>query len=165
MLTKRTIKANALLYSLFLLFVSGCSGTNPQPGSELPDFEFTWQSAARSYSHFELKGIDWDEVRQDLLPRAQKPTRNEMNAILVDLLAELKDPHVWLRVGGRTFKPYRSVRSERDDGAFSIDVVEASMAGTLQSRADGRLRYGMLDGNIGYIFFSNFSKKVQNAFF
>jgi len=59
-------KIDALLYTFFLLIVSGCSGNITEPGSELPDFEITWQTADRSYTHFELKGIDWDEVYQRL---------------------------------------------------------------------------------------------------
>ncbi|MCH8957453.1 hypothetical protein IIA28_19380 [candidate division KSB1 bacterium] len=48
-----------------MLIVNGCGGDNiPEPGSELRDFEFAWWSADKLYAHFELKGIDWDEVYQ-----------------------------------------------------------------------------------------------------
>jgi len=157
-------KIDALLYTFFLLIVSGCSGNITEPGSELPDFEITWQTADRSYTHFELKGIDWDEVYQRLLPRAQQAKGDEIIPVLFDLLAELKDPHVWFRSGGKTVNPYQSFRSERDEGAFSLDVVERVITGSVRSEADGRIRFGMFAGNIGYIYLSVFSDKVGTGF-
>jgi len=157
-------KIHVLLYTFFLLIVSGCNGNITEPGSDLPDFEITWQTADRSYSHFELKGIDWDEVYQRLLPRAQQAKGDEIIPVLFDLLAELKDPHVWFRSGGKTVNPYQSFRSERDEGAFSLDVVEKVITGSLRSEADGRIRFGMLEGNIGYIYLSAFNNKVGSGF-
>ena len=81
-------KIDSFLYTFFLLIVSGCSGNITEPGSELPDFEITWQTADRSYTHFELKGIDWDEVYQRLLPRAQQAKGDEIIPVLFDLLAD-----------------------------------------------------------------------------
>lgn len=159
-------KVYVLLFTFILLILSGCDGDKiTEPGSELPDFELVWQAADTSYAHFALKGIDWDEVYQRLLPRAQQATSKNIDAVLLDLLAELKDPHVWFQTVLRTISPYRSIRSERDDGVFSLDVVETMIAGSFQSAADGRLRYGMLEGNIGYIYFSDFTEDVQVGFF
>lgn len=57
---------------------------------------------------------------------------------------------------------YRTVRSARDNGAFSLDVVEAVIGGSPQSAAEGMLRYGMLEGNIGYIYPLQFYEKCAN---
>ncbi len=158
-------KINALLYTFFMMIVSGCDGGNiTEPGGELPDFEITWQSADRSYTHFELKEIDWDEVYQKLLLRAQQAKGDEIIPVLFDLLAELKDPHVWFRAGGKTVNPYQSFRSERDEGAFSFDVVERVITGSVRSEAAGRIRFGMLAGNIGYVYLSAFTDKVGSEF-
>ncbi len=155
-----------LLYAFFLLILSGCAGGKvTEPGSELADFELAWRSADKLYAHFELKGIDWDEVYQRLLPRAQRARGDDIKAVLLDLLAELKDQHVWFQAAGEKVEPYRSARSTRDDGAFSLDVVETVIGGSLQSAAKGMLRYGMLEGNIGYIYFTNFNKNVKSGFF
>ena len=154
------------MFTFILLIVNGCGGDNiPQPGSELRDFESVWQAADTYYAHFELKGIDWDEVHQRLLPRAQQAKGHDIDTVLIDLLAELKDQHVWFQAAGEKVEPYRTVRSARDDGAFSLEVVEAVIGGSLQSAAKGMLRYGMLEGNIGYIYFTNFNKNVKSAFF
>ena len=159
-------KLYVLLYAFFLLILSGCAGDKvTEPGSELADFELAWRSADKLYAHFELKGIDWDEVYQRLLPRAQQAKGHDIDTVLIDLLAELKDQHVWFRAAGEKVEPYRTVRSARDDGAFSLEVVEAVIGGSLQSAAKGMLRYGMLEGNIGYIYFTNFNKNVKSAFF
>lgn len=155
-----------LLFTSILLIGIGVDNI-AEPGSELRDFESLWHAADTLYAHFELKGIEWDEVYQRLLPRAQRARGDDINPVLLDLLAELKDQHVWFQAAanGERVEPYRTVRSARDDGAFSLDVVEAVIGDSLQSAAEGVLRYGMLEGNIGYIYFSGFSANVQAAFF
>jgi len=70
-----------------------------------------------------------------------------------------------LRLLAKKLSHTRTVRSAADDGAFSLDIVEAVIDGSLQSAAKGMLRYGMLEGNIGYIYFSNFTKNVESGFF
>ncbi len=108
--------------------------------------------------------MNWDEVYQSLLP-VRNRKGHDINAVLLDLLAELKGQHVWFKAAGEKVEPYRTVRSAGDDGAFSLDIVEAVIDGSLQSAAKGMLRYGMLEGNIGYIYFSNFTKNVESGFF
>ncbi len=101
------------MFTFILLIVNGCGGDNiPEPGSELRDFESTWQAADTYYAHFEIKGIDWDEVYQRLLPRAQQAKGHDIDTVLIDLLAELKDQHVWFQAAGEKVEPYRTVRSD-----------------------------------------------------
>ena len=86
---------------------------------------------------------------------------HDINAVLLDLLAELKGQHVWFKAAGEKVEPYRTVRSAGDDGAFSLDIVEAVIDGSLQSAAKGMLRYGMLEGNIA-TFTSLILRKMWN---
>lgn len=151
---------------LVLLIVIG-PGNKTEPGSQTQDFESIWQAADTLYAHFELKGIDWDEVYQRLLPRAQQARDDGINLVLLDLLAELKDQHVWFQAtaNAERIEPYRTKRSARDDGAFSLNLVESTSGNSLQSAAEGRVRYAMLENNIGYIYLSSFNEDVQIGFF
>ncbi len=71
-----------------MLILSGCARDKiTEPGSELADFELAWRSADKLYAHFELKGIDWDDVYQRLLPRAQQARGHDIKAVLLDRIS------------------------------------------------------------------------------
>jgi len=50
--------------------------------------------------------LNWDEVYQSLLP-VRNRKGHDINAVLLDLLAELKDQHVWFKAAGEKVEPYK----------------------------------------------------------
>lgn len=76
---------------------------------EQPGFRFTpetvgaafdqmWQEMDRHYSYFTLKpGVDWAKLRDEYRPKAVKATTAaELAEVLREMLAHLKDGHVWI---------------------------------------------------------------------
>jgi hypothetical protein len=85
--------------------------------TEVPDtfegrFEEVWQRYDATYPYFIHKGIDWNAARAAYLPRAQgAQTQDELVAVLVDMLAQLHDLHVWfVRPDGSQLSTYTPTR-------------------------------------------------------
>jgi len=59
-----------------------------------------YETLAVSYPCFELKGIDWDAVGEELLPRAKDvKTDDEFGVLCIELVARLEDSHAYLMPG------------------------------------------------------------------
>lgn len=61
-----------------------------------------YNELGRRYPCFELKGIDWAAVGEELLPRADEVENDDQFALLsMELVARLEDSHAWLHAGSR----------------------------------------------------------------
>lgn len=59
-----------------------------------------YETLAMSYPCFEIKGIDWDAVGEELSPRAkQVKTDDEFGLLCIELVARLEDSHAYLMPG------------------------------------------------------------------
>jgi len=96
------MKTHTLLYSIlffvFGAFLSSCEkalvGSDPA-NSPNEVFEHLWTDVHHRYSYFELKEIDWHEVRDRYRPIIKDGMSEiELFEVLSDLLFELKDGHV-----------------------------------------------------------------------
>jgi len=59
-----------------------------------------YETLAVSYPCFQLKGIDWDAVGEELMPRAKEvKTDNEFGLLCMELVARLEDSHAYLMPG------------------------------------------------------------------
>jgi RNA polymerase sigma factor (sigma-70 family) len=68
-------------------------------------FDELWTTMDRNYSYFGQKpGLDWAKLRDEYRPKAVKATSaDELSAVLAEMLAHLKDGHVWIELpGGKT---------------------------------------------------------------
>lgn len=68
------------------------------------DFDLLVQDMDRNYSHFDTSGVDWEALTAKYRPRAEAAkTTEEFLAAIGEMLAELKDLHVWIQTAdGRT---------------------------------------------------------------
>lgn len=146
--------------ALLLLGLLSCSGTffGDDPGDD-PEtvFEHFWESYDRYYAHFELKGIDWDEIYRQYRPKVSPQTSSEeLFEILAAMIRYLEDGHVYLsaekrralsdghlRVGPRNFDPAL--------------IEERYLRQSFRQRAEGRFVYGVLEGGLGYLRISTLS--------
>lgn len=68
----------------------------PDLGSRDPlaNFDYLWSEADKKYSYFELKNIDWDEIRDTYRPMlSANSTEEELFDVLASMLNELRDDH------------------------------------------------------------------------
>ncbi|MGH7710387.1 MAG: S41 family peptidase [Gemmatimonadaceae bacterium] len=58
-------------------------------------FDSTWAKVRNTYYDTTLKGLDWNAVRRELRPRAERAaTRAQLRAVLMDMLGRLGDSHM-----------------------------------------------------------------------
>lgn len=87
-----------ILFLILFLFAS-CEKLLFEPDKATTDtlanFEYLWNEIDKKYSYFELKKINWDEVRTRYRARlASSPTTNEtFFKLLGDMMNELRDDH------------------------------------------------------------------------
>lgn len=68
----------------------------PDMGSRDPleNFDYLWNEADKKYSYFELKGIDWNQVRATYRPMLSSDSgEEELFEVLAAMLNELRDDH------------------------------------------------------------------------
>ncbi len=145
------IRLHSRIAAIVVAGALAACGTEPNASAAdgLERFDRLWSVLDTGYVHFELKGIDWNEVRSRLRPLAASASGNAVAPVLRDLVGELKDPHAALTVNGQRTVPFISPRTLKDDGAFTRGNVAQFV--NLNSVAGGRIVYGIFPGNIGYV--------------
>jgi hypothetical protein len=125
-------------------------------------FDVFWESFAENHALFDLAGVDWEALRLPARTEAlEAATPEALFEVLAGLLAPLNDRHstlVWPQAGrlfrsGAASDPFWQGRAN----VFLAQVTEHYLDAPLQSRfADPRLRFGILPGNVGYLFIADF---------
>ncbi len=148
--------------SLFLpvLVLTACTGLivkPPQENLNVADFEAVWSTVDEYYPCLEFKGIDWDSLYTVYLPRAEAARGDEFYRVLHDLLGELRDGHVrYFTPGGSERYPWIPPRRRRDEGLYNPFVVRRYFDRDLELSPSGKIEYGILPGNLGYVFLADF---------
>ncbi len=136
--------------------------TSPAPEGPLAAFDVFWQSFEENYPFFAAKGIDWHAVRDQYRPLVHAgTTRDELYAVLSEMVKPLHDAHVAVRDGDRVFaqvRPGTVVPSLALDTKAKAFVVTRDLknARNLQDFANGRITYADLPGGQGYLRISGF---------
>jgi len=131
--------------------------TEPDPSIYIEDFETAWNRIDQVYPFFEFKKINWDSIYTVYLPRAEEARGIEFHSVLHDMLAELKDGHVYYKPFIGLVIPWPTPRQIRDRNAYSLSVVRTYFDSGLRVTVQGTIQYEILPGTIGYIAISNFN--------
>ena len=131
---------------------------SPQTNVNVEDFEFAWGRINEVYPLLEFKKIDWDSVYAIYHPMARAARGDEIYQVLHDVLGLLKDPHVfYLNEGGGVVFPFVSPRMLRERYAYSPYLVRKYFDQELRLACRDKVEYGILDGDIGYIYIATFN--------
>jgi carboxyl-terminal processing protease len=123
----------------------------------MEDFEAAWSRVKDVYPYLELKKINWDSIYTVYLPRVESARGDEFYYVLNDLLAELKDGHVYYQTdGGGKVYPFYPQRHFKDRHAYSPFVVRKYFNKELRVTESRSAEYEILPDNIGYVFLSDF---------
>jgi len=128
-----------------------------EPGTgPVTNFEFLWEEVDRHYSFFELKDIDWREIRDDYRPWIRTTmSPNDLFTILSLMLDELQDGHVGLIAPFAThrysgwYQPYRH--------NFDFSVVWGRYLDSPRATPSRMIFYGWVTSEIGYIHLPTFN--------
>jgi len=157
------------LFIFIILLMPACKDvivTPPDSNLNVEDFEAAWNRIKQVYPYLEFKKIDWDSIHAVYRLRAEDARGDEFFLVIRDLLAELKDGHVYYRTkGGGEVYPYYPQRHRKDRHAYSPFVVRKYFNQELRLTGSNAVEYGILPGNIGYAFLSDFHKNfLMNEF-
>ena len=126
----------------------------------MADFESAWQTVNGVYPYFAFKHINWDSIHTVYRPRALAAKGDEITDVIFNMLAELRDGHVSIETpGGSLMTTYHPPRSERDRYRYSPGVVRNYFDRELRLAGNQRVEYGVLPGNIGYIYVATLAKE------
>ena len=143
------------------LILGGCTDSIVIPSESnlnRDDFEAAWKRVNDVYPYLDQKGIDWDSLYNVYEPRAEQSMGDEIFEVLIDMLAELKDMHIHVKTaGGRLIQTYQSPRWLKDKDAFQPVVVRNYFDKELRITGEGNIEYGILPGDIGYIYIGSFN--------
>ncbi len=119
--------------------------------------DMIWSQIDRHYALFSVRDVDWDSIRTVYTGLAS-PHLSDLHLydLACKMIRELQDGHV------NIFSPfgtcgYDEWRTRYPDNFSLGDVLETHLKGAYSFTPGGRLIYGKLDGNIGYLHISSFA--------
>ena len=161
------MKKMLLLTSAIL--ITGCgthlqneSQTEPNArmnGKYIACFDTAWKRVKDVYPFFEFKKINWDSIYTVYRPKVENANRKQFTQVLNDMLAELKDVHVYHQnVKGNQKYVYESPRQTKDKNVYSLKVIRKYFSKKLARAECKSVMYGITPENIGYIYFYDLLK-------
>jgi C-terminal processing protease CtpA/Prc len=146
----------------FSLLISSCiEQIDEYANNPRGNFEALWKIIDEQYCFFEYKEIDWDKIRAEYSQRVKNDmNQEELFALLNEMLQELKDGHVNLYTPfdiGRYWKWFEDYPDNFDMNLLTNNYLNPDYA------IAGSLRYKILDGNVGYVYYGSFSNNVGDS--
>lgn len=146
------------LISAILMGLTSCHKIEERADDPRGNFEALWSILDEHYCFFKEKGVDWDQVHDKYARRiGSEMTREELFIVCADMLDELRDGHVNLSAPFNT-SYYRKWWSDYPQN-FNKRLIEESYFNFNYRQSSGMM-YGLLENNIGYIYYESFSATV-----
>jgi len=124
------------------------------------NFDILWNTVDRKYSFFQLKGVNWDSVRQHYEPMVNNGMSDQaLFEIMDSMLYDLEDGHVNLVSDFNTSRNWKWYLNHPDN--FDYEVIERNYLGD-DYRISGGLQYTILD-SVGYLYYGSFSSGFSEA--
>jgi hypothetical protein len=149
------------------LACSDPAGVADRVPTSVADFDAVWSAVDLVYPYLEFKGIDWEDIHADYRPRAERANGDDGHVVLLEMLGELKDGHVWLRPPGGThiplqqgwfdngdgrIAPYIGPRFWRDTDVWSADLLLGYLdPDSIHIDEDSLVGYAIREDRIGYL--------------
>lgn len=149
-------------FGLAGIVLSGCIREDEFDNTPQGNFEALWKIIDEQYCFLEYKQIDWNEVYNRYNPLITNDMSNDgLFEVLGNMLVELKDGHVNL---------YSSANMARywdwylDYPRNFVDtLIENKRYLGRDYRIAGGIRYKILEDNIGYVYYGNFSNGIGDG--
>ena len=149
-----------LPFTIFLLLLFSCVKIEEFPNDPRGNFEALWKIMDEHYCFFQYKEINWDKIYSEYSKRIDNKMSNESLFLLLDeMLQELNDGHVNLSSPfnvGRYWKWFEDY--PRNFNKYIIDNYL-----TTDYSISGGIRYKILEDNIGYMYYGDFSSGLGEA--
>ncbi|SEJ38322.1 Tricorn protease C1 domain-containing protein [Dyadobacter sp. SG02] len=158
------MKRNTLLLTIFsILLFSGCESAffdgEKESKDPMKNFEYLWNQCNEKYAYFELKGINWDEVKTRYSAKIyQGMSDDSLFNVLGAMLNELRDDHTNL-VSNFNISSYKVFRDGPDN--FDWRFVQDNYL-PRNYHVSGPFSHDFIaNGQIGYVRFPAFTGTVD----
>lgn len=154
----RSVRTIGLLACAGSLALAACvdSFLEPEPATDpVALFDQLWGEFDRHYAFFVVKDLDWDALRARYRPEVHSGTTDaELLDVFSRMLDHLEDGHVnvFTPQGGYGYSAWR----ERSPANFEASVAFSYLDGGRRRLGGGRLTYGLLEAELGYLHVSGF---------
>jgi hypothetical protein len=160
---KKNILTSMLVLFAFTLLLTSCEkallGQDPANNPHAV-FEHLWTDIHHRYSYFELKEINWNEVKEQYKPRIKEGMSElELFEVLDDLLFELRDGHVNLTSSfnrSRYGDWFQDFPLNYNQGIIDINYLGKDFW------TSGPLRHQIIE-NVLYINYRSFSNEISQS--
>lgn len=143
------------------LAAAGCADAllTPNPGDSPPEVaEAMWTAVDRYYSFFEVKGINWDSIGAEYLPRITNDTPPiQLFDVMAVMLSKLQDGHATLDSPDRHYE-YDGWFQDYPPN-YSPGFVDPYLGTTKRMTAGAAVVWGRVGGGVGYLRISTFESQ------
>ena len=142
-----------VLAALLTACVDPFLGPAPDPENPAENFQALWTEFDRHYSFFELKGVDWDALREEYAARVTPETGDrELLRAMGEMLDHLEDGHVnvYASVGQYAYNDWFEPYPE----SFWWPMIEERVV-SMRYSPDLRVAWGRF-WTIGYLYIADF---------
>ena len=152
------MRSTLLLCILCLpLLLGGCIREEEYDNTPQGNFDALWTIIDEQYCFLDYKQIDWDAVYDRYRPLITPDMSGDgLFEVLGNMLAELKDGHVNLSSASNTARYWNWYLDYPRN--FNEALVESYLG--RDYRIGGGASYTILDDNIGYIYYGDFSSGI-----
>jgi hypothetical protein len=140
----------------------------PTPDTPISNFDVFAQTWAEQYPFFGEKKVDWSRVVAENRARVTSTTTPEqLFEILSGMIAPLDDAHTWVNAqsiskgfGGVRRSPSFLTQEAREQG---YALASKHLTTALESFCEGRVEFGMLGDDVGYLRIRGFSGYTKDG--
>jgi len=122
------------------------------------DFEKTWLIVDQVYPYFAFKKINWDSLHIVYKLKVDEAKGDEYCDVLYNLLCELNDGHVALRLLSGVELSQKTRRQVKDKNSFDLMVAVGYLDDNQKGTKNGLIGFATISGSIGYIYIASFGK-------
>lgn len=145
---------------LLTLLPCSCIGEEEFDNTPTGNFEALWKIIDEQYCFLDYKGIDWNAIHHQYAPLITDDMSSEgLFEVLGNMLAELKDGHVNLYSTSNMARYWDWYLDYPRN--FSESLVEQYLG--RDYRIAGGAKYRILDDNIGYVYYGDFSNGIGHG--
>lgn len=151
-----SIFASLLISCERLLFEADLASTDP-----MENFEYLWNECNEKYSYFDLKQVDWDDVKAEYSKKIFPEMSNDsLFNVLGGMLKELRDDHANLISNFRT--SFFGVEYQAQDNFDWRIIVDNYITNDFIISAPFSHNF-IANNKLGYVRLSTFSREIDEA--
>lgn len=155
------------VFILGLLVFTSCERAfmeQDEPNNPVNVFDYLWNQVDQNYTFFDVKGIDWDSIREVYRPMVNDDMTNDsLFRVCAAMLNTLRDGHTNLVSGfdvSHNDSVYYKMYAEKN---INTEVVLLNYL-TVNHHTTGSFTHNAIrDGKVAYLRYSSFSNSVNGS--